>query len=722
MRKHEFTAEQRKCIEESCIPLGVYQFLNERVVVLAVSDGLCNLLGSSREETVELMEKDMYRGCHPDDLARVEEEALKFARNGDEYNSIYRTKNRDNKSYSIVHAHGKRINLEDGTSILVTWYIAEKNYYLNQAELDIKFGNSFDCIPFTENIITDNCYDTLTGLPNMSYFFNLLEEGRKEFRALGKKIAVLYFDLIGMKSFNGSYGMEEGDKLLRAVAGLLKRYYSAENCSHLGQDHFAVYTDATMVEETLKDFFEDLKYINNGKSLYVSVGIYIDRFEKVGVGTACDRAKIACDQVKNNFFSNYYYYDEKLRDLSIKKDYFLSNIDNAIKGEWLEVFFQPIIRTASGRVCDEEALVRWNDPEKGMFTPNDFIPVLEDARIIHRLDLYVVDKVLEYLKEKQRMGIELVPVSVNLSRYDFQLCDMVDEICKRVDASGFSRKFINLEITESVTSINPEYIRIQFTRFHEEGFSLWMDDFGSGYSSLNVLKDFEFDLMKFDMRFMRSFKDSNKSRIILTELIQMAKKLGISTITEGVEDEEQFRFVRDIGCEKAQGYYFGKPNPKKNIFNIDKEKIRFQFENPRETPYYDAISVIGLNDPSVNKGYSMEVAGYFNAVPMGILEVKDGKYFIVRYNKAYVEFLMETDFLDLEMIKNNYIVESKRIPEPKFCDTIDKCIKTDQWESVENSVENDYVINSFVRKIATNPETGANAVLLMILSIRKPGR
>ena len=198
-------------------------------------------------------------------------------------------------------------------------------------------------------------------------------------------------------------------------------------------------------------------------------------------------------------------------------------------------------------------------------SPAHFIPYLEDAKLLYKLDINMLEQVLVKMKYQKEHGFNIVPHSVNLSRSDFEACDIVEEVRKRVDASGIGRDMITIEITESVIGNNFDFLKKQIERFRELGFPVWMDDFGSGYSSLDVLSSIKFDLIKFDMIFMRKFEADPKRKIILTELMRMANSLGLDTICEGIETEEQVHFLQEIGCSKLQGFYFSKPIPLEQI-------------------------------------------------------------------------------------------------------------------------------------------------------------
>ena len=261
------------------------------------------------------------------------------------------------------------------------------------------------------------------------------------------------------------------------------------------------------------------------------------------------------------FFTFLQSYSQKQREAEKKRKYLLENIDRATAEGWIQVYYQPIVYSDSRKICDEEALARWIDPVEGFLSPADFISELEDARLIYKLDLYVLEQVLKKIRSRMNAKEEIVPQSINLSRSDFETCDIVEEIRKRVDDAGVERNMISVEITEGIIGENFDYMKEQISRFQDLGFKVWMDDFGSGYSSLNVLHSISFDLIKFDQSFTKKLLEEERGRIILKDMMKMAESLQVDTICEGVETKEQALFLKEIGCSKQQGYYYGKPCP-----------------------------------------------------------------------------------------------------------------------------------------------------------------
>ncbi len=420
--------------------------------------------------------------------------------------------------------------------------------------------------------------DALTGLPNMRYFFKLAENEKARLSGEGKTMAVVYFNLIGMKHFNRQYGFEEGDSLIRAVADILTDQYGDLNVSRISQDNYAAVTSEEDADKHLEQVFRECGTINEGRTLPVQAGVYSMRFGDVDISIACDRAKFACDRNRGAYVSRACFFDEKMLKQIENVPYIINHLDQAVREGWIRVFYQPIIRAKSGKVCDEEALSRWIDPERGMLSPDDFIPVLEKAKLIYILDLFVLDRILEKMRDQKAAGLRVVPQSLNLSREDFESCDIVEEICRRVDRAGIPHSRLTIEVTESVVGSDFEFMKSRIERFRELGFPVWMDDFGSGYSSLDMLQQIHFDLIKFDMRFLQRFEDGKESRIILTELIRMAVGLGIETLAEGVETKEQADFLRNAGCTKLQGYYYCKPIPPEEILERNRKGIQIGFE------------------------------------------------------------------------------------------------------------------------------------------------
>ncbi len=520
--------QQTKAVYESLRQaFAVYQVIDKRVVTLALSDGFCRLFGyEDRAQAYDDMDHDMYKDAHPDDVARISNAAAQFAMGGERYEAVYRTRRRGSSGYMIVHAMGERVYTEDGTRLAHVWYTDEGNYSGDSERDQSELTKALSSALHEQSMVKVSQYDYLTGLPNMTYFFELSDAGKDAILRRGGEPMLLYMDFSGMKFFNTNFGFAEGDRMLQSFARIIARVFGSENCCRIGADHFAAISEETGLEEKLKGIFHEFGGLYDGKTPPVHVGIYSRRVEDVPSSTACDRAKFACSIIKRSYTSRFNYYSNELRDEAVLRRYIVENIDTAISEKWIQVYLQPIIRAVNGRVCDAEALARWVDPERGVLSPASFIPALERAGLIYKLDLYMVDQVLEAIKAQQKDGFFIVPHSINLSRSDFDACDIVEEIRRRVDAAGISRDRITVEVTESVIGRDFEFMKSQIERFRQLGFQVWLDDFGSGYSSLEVLQSVKFDLIKFDMSFMRRLDEGDNGKITLTELMRLATALA----------------------------------------------------------------------------------------------------------------------------------------------------------------------------------------------------
>jgi EAL domain-containing protein (putative c-di-GMP-specific phosphodiesterase class I) len=277
---------------------------------------------------------------------------------------------------------------------------------------------------------------------------------------------------------------------------------------------------------------------------------------------AIDKARAACNTIKRHPGKSLAYYDGTLDTHVRRRQYVINNVKKAVSEGWIKVFYQPVVRcdTGKGELCGYEALARWDDPLHGLLPPKAFIGALERFHLINKLDEYIVGQVCEHQAAVLAAGKQAVPVSVNLSRLDFQLCDIFEVVRDACERWNIPHELLAVEITESALD-GSSNLRCEMDRFRAAGFEVWMDDFGCGYSSLNLLKDYEFDVLKVDMEFLRDMEANLRSKTIVASVIAMAQSLGIRTLVEGVETQAQREFLQQIGCDMMQGYLFGKPRP-----------------------------------------------------------------------------------------------------------------------------------------------------------------
>ena len=412
--------------------------------------------------------------------------------------------------------------------------------------------------------------DSLTGLLSRNSFH---EQARQVMQS-ENGLAVVWFNLDNFKMFNNRFGFEKGDEILKEISVILSSIFSPDEyknnlISRFSDDNFVILTDWMTVEIKIDTVQEYLYSLHENVTLRLRAGIYFPS-ENEDIRTACDRAKTACDNIKKNHsVSSCMFHDGMSKNLALQQ-YILDNLDYAINKNLITVLYQPIINLSNKKICEAEALARWEDPEAGMIAPGVFIPTLEEYREIHKLDIFAMKKVCEDYKKRNEKNLPLLPVSINLSRLDFELCDIIGEIEKSAALNNIPRKMLNIEITESINNEDMTVLNLGIEKFRALGYEVWMDDFGSGYSSLNVLKDYNFDTIKFDMKFLHGFdiKKSDKAKYIISSNLSMARLMGMKALAEGVENQEQLEYLTSIGFDKAQGYYFGKPMKLDEIFSL----------------------------------------------------------------------------------------------------------------------------------------------------------
>ena len=396
MKKYSFTSEQRALMERMPIPFAVFQLVDNRIVTLVLSDGFCELLGEGdRDSACAAMDRDTFHNVHPDDAARVGEAVYRFVRDGGELDIIYRLQAREGSGYIVLHALGRHIFTPTGERLAQIWYTNEGEYAVEGVQQGKALNQSLSRALHQESILKASDYDALTGLPTMTYFFELAQAGKEAILREGGDAVLMYMDFSGMKYFNQKNSFAAGNRLLQAFARLLSHTFGNACCCHINADHFMAFARAEGLEDTLNRLFEECRLLNGGDSLPVRVGIYPASVEDVLVSTACDRAKVACDALGRRYVSGFNWYSTDMREDLEKQQYILNNLDRAIEEGWIQVYYQPIVRAVTRKVCDEEALARWIDPVRGFLSPADFIPCLEDANLIYKLDLYVLERVLE---------------------------------------------------------------------------------------------------------------------------------------------------------------------------------------------------------------------------------------------------------------------------------------------------------------------------------------
>jgi GGDEF domain-containing protein len=314
MDSYRFSDAERAVLERLSAPLGVYQYLDKRVIPLVFSEGFRRLFSyADLNEAYNDMSRDMYKDTHPDDTARISEAAWHFATEDAPYDIIYRTRKCDGDGYHVIHATGEHVYTDTGARLAYVWYMDEGAYTEDADVRGTSVSQALNKALHEKSILQAARYDYLTGLPSMTWFFELAESGRDAILREGGSPTLLYMDFSGMKYYNTRHGFAEGDRLLKGVALALENAFDIENCCHIGADRFAVFTEEKGLEEKLRRVFGKVGALNGGNSLPVRVGVYPFSVEDVPISTACDRAKNACDAIPKSDASGFMKYSNRMR-------------------------------------------------------------------------------------------------------------------------------------------------------------------------------------------------------------------------------------------------------------------------------------------------------------------------------------------------------------------------------------------------------------------------
>ncbi len=436
------------------------------------------------------------------------------------------------------------------------------SYIYIDERVDIIVGAREDITEFSEK-------DVLTGGYNRRGFLRITE------RLLNKvpdrtKYAVLFFNVKNFKVVNELFGVESGDVALQNIfKTLIHSKLSPVITARVESDHFVC-----LVENKNLDFEEltsvcDNKFVKDGKcmNLIIRCGIFYVEEKPMKISGMIDRAKLAKRYITDEYVQPYMVYDQSMQVAYVDKAKLAGELQEGIAKEQFKVYYQPVIDTKTGKIASAEALIRWIHPDKGFISPALFIPALEENGHISELDFYVLKKVWQFISDRCENNKFVVPISVNLSWMDFYDEIMMEKILKEMDRfrENGREHMARFEITETSYAAIRENRSGILESLRIKNAKILLDDFGSGFSSFGMLQDIDFDILKIDMSFIRKIGENPKTKSIVHSIIGMAHEIGIKTVAEGVETEEQVSFLRQSGCDYIQGYYYSKPLPEEEF-------------------------------------------------------------------------------------------------------------------------------------------------------------
>lgn len=386
--------------------------------------------------------------------------------------------------------------------------------------------------------------------------------------ASSKNIGFIQFDIRKFKIVNDLYGEKFGDEILDFIQKQLKEICKENQFFiNLRSDVFMVVTEYAQEEEltSLIDLLD--QQLSNFKNIKLQLcyGVYTVEDRKMELRQMEDRASMARKAAKENLLTNRLFYKEQFKESLYNRKFIEENMQTAIAQKQFVMYLQPKYSISRNEIIGAEALVRWRNPERGMIYPDQFIPVIEENGFIQKVDYYIWEEVCRFIQKCMHTGVSICPISVNMSRVHLRSNECIQVLSDLIKKYEIPRNLLELEITETADS---QQVSIKAMQLKNAGYTLLMDDFGSGYSSLNILLETPFDVIKLDKKFVRNMMLSGKGRIILEQVVLMADQLNLGVLAEGVETREQVEELRRMGCDQVQGYYYARPMPAEDFLAL----------------------------------------------------------------------------------------------------------------------------------------------------------
>ena len=417
--------------------------------------------------------------------------------------------------------------------------------------------------------------DRITGLYSRNFFYEYANRLFQYHTEMHMDAAVLNIEQF--HSVNAVNGREFGDSVLKRIGEEIRAFISGTQgiASRVEADRFDLYClHQPDYRAVLNRIQEAVNRHSPNVSIHLRMGVMPWR-EGVEPVLMLDRAQAACNMVRGNYQNPLMIYNEEMQAQELMNRRLLNDLNSAVSEHQLQVYYQPKydIQCDPPRLSSAEALIRWKHPELGMVSPGQFVPLFEGNGLISRVDHYVWEEAARQVREwKDRYGFVL-PVSVNLSRADVFDPALVDRLIRLIEENHLDYKDIKLEVTESAYTDKASTVLETIHRLRELGFVIEMDDFGSGYSSLNMLSDMPIDVLKMDMKFVRNIETSDTDMRLVKLILDIARYLGVKVVAEGVETEGQLRLLKDVGCDLIQGFYFSRPVPPEEFEKLIEKEI-----------------------------------------------------------------------------------------------------------------------------------------------------
>lgn len=582
--KWDYEAELQKILQEAAqvkesmelfyqnLPMGAihahFSAENDthQIWIQDFNEHMHEMLEYTKEELENLLKENPYGYIYPDDLTGLNRE-LQMALSRQYVSEFWYKLRFVRKDGTIGWAHMSCSLLSSEEIMDVYLLFTDISTEINMLEESRKAQNTIAILQ----------KDSLTGLINKEAFYRMTEAVLR--KDIDNKFDIAVVDVERFKLINDVYGIEAGDRLLCFIAKTLKETKTAVQklVARADADHFFMLIkrgddSLELIEQELNNCLQDYPL---DMRISMKFGIYHVSDRNIPVQNMCDRAVLAADSIKGNFNQFVAYYDESIRQHLLMEQRIIDGMAEALKDETFQIYLQPKIQLSTEKLVGAEALVRWMHPQYGYMTPGEFLPVFEKNGFITKLDLYVWEKTCAILQEWKKSPLKNVPISVNVSRKDIYNENLPHLFLELIEKYGLEAKDLHLEITESAYTEDSKQLVHVVEHLKEEGFIIEMDDFGSGYSSLNILAELPIDILKLDMQLIQNKDNNVKKTYIMETIVELAKKMNLRVIAEGVENKSQVDLLRAMECDDAQGYYYSRPIPYQafmDMFEIDAEK------------------------------------------------------------------------------------------------------------------------------------------------------
>jgi len=420
--------------------------------------------------------------------------------------------------------------------------------------------------------VYDEGVDPLTGIADKARF--IADTRRLIDCNPNERYAIVYWGVVRFRLINDVFSTTTGDRVLKNIAETIQSFVGdMGTCGRYGNDSFTFCMPRKLLNA---DWFKRHSEVTlmSDTAMYTfnsTYGVYEVSDRSCPVEKMCERAAYARSTVSDTHAAEgacYAFYDDTMHENISEEQELVSELSYALASNQVKVYFQPIYDISTGHVASAEALARWEHPEKGLIFPGRFIHLFETNGMVTELDKHIWNQVGVFQKKRLENGQRTVPVSINVSRVDFFATTLMDDLDEIVESHNLPRELLRLEVTESAYTDDPRRIIETIGKLRERGHTVLLDDFGSGYSSLNTLKDMPIDILKLDMSFLRDFDTDVRTRHIISHIVAMAHDLGHKVVAEGVETQEQVDFLRSVHCQLAQGFFYARPLPEAKFVEL----------------------------------------------------------------------------------------------------------------------------------------------------------